>query len=302
MADDFTPSAPVATAPANPALAPRAQAGADLPLVARLTPWYWKRALVTLAVVVLVALYFVFDGWIGYPKKNAKLEAGIEKRAQIWSGDGSEQEKQAAWTAYTATVGLNDKHGEAQLREQLKSPAKIREQFYYAGGLGAVALAMALWQLRQRGRTLELHPDGLKLPSGEKVPFAAMQRVDRRKWHRGKAGLAYLFYQSGGETKRATIDGLKFGGFHSQTAVESAAGAETAGNAAAVAPPASVPEQILDGILLHEHIELLDLASQVQGAEGAVVEPAVQTAGPPAAAPVAEPPEPRGNKVDPGAL
>lgn len=227
-----------------------APAPSELPLVARLTPWFWKRSLVLLAVLVGLGLYFLYDGLIGYPKKNAKLEAGIEKRAQIWAGAGTEQDKNRAWSEYTRGVGLADKDGEKELREQWKSPAKVREQLYCAAGLGVVALGLGIWQLRQRGRSLELRADGLRLPDGELVPFASMQRIDRRKWHRGKAGLAYLFYQSGGQTRRATIDGLKYGGFRSDDDGR-----------------ASLPERIMAGLLAHEHIELLDFASQIETEE-----------------------------------
>jgi hypothetical protein len=48
-------------------------------------------------------------------------------------------------------------------------------------------------------------------PEGQKVPFAEVFRVDKRKWDR--QGLAYAWYQSaGGRPRKAVIDDLKYDG------------------------------------------------------------------------------------------
>lgn len=222
----------------------------SLPLEAPLTSWFWRRYGVMWAVVFFLGLYFLYDGAIGYPKKDAKLSAAIEQREEIWGQNKTEEEKKRLWRKYTHDHGLNDQDTVEKLEEKIKGPKKTKEQFYYAAGCGVLVLGLGFWLFRQRKNMLALTAEGLKLPSGELVSYSQMQRIDRRKWHKGKAGLAYLFYQDqSGQTQRATIDGMKYGGFQAEEG------------------EVSVPEKIMEKLLEHSHIELLDLADQVEQEE-----------------------------------
>lgn len=110
------------------------------------------------------------------------------------------------WKAYTKRTGLP-----IEPSEKLFDEGKIREQFITCGICLALLLTAIFICLRTMGRSMKVTPTGFSPAGGSEIPFAAMRKIDKRKWD-GK-GIAVIHYEEGGETKKAKVDGMVYGQF-----------------------------------------------------------------------------------------
>jgi hypothetical protein len=199
----------------------------ERPLVCRVTGWYYRRMALAGGMCLVFGLYFLYDWKVGYPKANeiaaqqewfekellpsyeaakqaGRLEAWREEAAgKGWpTGKGGEAPK---WVPYAAAKGWPEKPKRFTQKE-------IDEQWWWGMGTLAVAAVVGLAVLVSRNQTLSAGADSLLTPSGERIRFDQVHRVDKRKWD-GK-GLAYLWYRAepSGKIKKTVIDDLKFGG------------------------------------------------------------------------------------------
>jgi hypothetical protein len=58
---------------------------------------------------------------------------------------------------------------------------------------------------------MKVTASGYSPPGGSEIPFAAMRKIDKRKWD--AKGLAVIHYEEDGETKKAKVDGMVYGQF-----------------------------------------------------------------------------------------
>lgn len=189
-------------------------------ITCRVTPWYLKRMSLMTLMFVGFGLYFLYDGFIGYPKKNAIYRAherfaAIQEEKKAFLDQGGTQvewatvvkeegyPEQSDWSDYAAVHGWP-----AEAPEKLYSTA---DQFFFGGLCLAIGLGVLGTLLVNRGRVLRADEDSFYTPKGERVPFTSAYRIDMRKWD--NKGLAYVHYRDGkGKERRATIDDLKFAG------------------------------------------------------------------------------------------
>lgn len=168
------------------------------------TPWYKKRRLLMVAMLLGFSAYFCYDWKIGYPKKRTQFSE--------------------YWPVYEQTV-LRDKNQGRwdELAKQNQWPAKpdskykdwdwnykLKEQFIWSIGTGLTGLGLLVAYLRNKGRVLRAGPDSLTTPEGIQIPFASVTRIDKRKWD--NKALAYLWWKDGNTTRKAVIDDLVFDG------------------------------------------------------------------------------------------
>lgn len=113
----------------------------------------------------------------------------------------------AAWEAFTGRMRWNRKPP-----EKLHSASSLREQWYFAYGLSALALYTLYILLRTMRRRMSIEGETFLTQDGRSVPLADLTRLDLRKW--STKGLAFAYYpQTGGKEGRIRIDGLTYGGF-----------------------------------------------------------------------------------------
>jgi len=113
----------------------------------------------------------------------------------------------AAWEAFTGRMQWDRKPP-----EKLHEASSIREQWYFAYGLSALALYTLFILLRTMRRRMSIEGAIITTQDGRKVPLAELTRLDLRKW--GTKGLAFAYYPQGsGKEGRIRIDGLTYGGF-----------------------------------------------------------------------------------------
>lgn len=193
----------------------------------RVTPWYFRRMGILGGMLLLMGLYFIYDGAIGYPKKNVRAdkqlwfekeflpsydEAKAEGRLGAWmekaaaegwpTGDNGEPPK---WAAYAAERGWPEKNEKYTEKE-------ITEQFWWGGGTILASIIVGILVLLNRNKVLQGGGDHFITPEGVTVRFADVFKVDTRKWD--QKGLAYAWFKDGegGAERKAVIDDLKFGG------------------------------------------------------------------------------------------
>ena len=206
---------------------PAATPPSDEPIVCHVTPWYYRRMGILTGMLVLMGLYFLYDGKFGYPAKNeiaAKKEwfdevhlksfeaAKAAGTLETWISEASAQKlptgkngEPPRWVSYAAEKGWPEKPHKYTDRE-------ITEQFWWGGATVLAGLMVGLTLLLNRHKTLRAEADHWITPEGKIVRFVDAFRVDKRKWD--NKGLAYVWYRPGGEGKelKTIIDDLKYEG------------------------------------------------------------------------------------------
>ncbi|MGI8603899.1 MAG: hypothetical protein ACR2OZ_13000 [Verrucomicrobiales bacterium] len=166
-------------------------------IVCRTTAWYLRRMALMFLMFAFFAAWFYRDYRWGYPDKKHRY--GEYQRVMSQPGG------QAAWAKLSAENGW-----------PLKPPEKIthddiEQQRNFAAGCAVIAAVILATFLINRGKTLRAEGDAFQTPSGERVPFASVFRVDRRKWR--NKGLAFVYYRSAsGAEKKTAVDDLKYAG------------------------------------------------------------------------------------------
>jgi len=95
--------------------------------------------------------------------------------------------------------------------KEIYDEGTIREQFIVSGVCALLFLIAAFICIRTMGRTMVVTEDTYIAPGGKKVPFADMRKIDMRKWD--NKGIAMIYYEDGGATKKARVDGMVYGQF-----------------------------------------------------------------------------------------
>lgn len=197
------------------------------PIVCPLSRWFFRRMAMLALLMTGLALYFLYDGAIGYPKKNftADLyEAFDAGRSGLdWQGSGAEgkaySDEQTAelgrahqagadgatWAGFAAGRLLPEKAPKRYTADE------IREQYHFAVLLGVIALGAVLWTLFQRKKAFRCDREAIITPRGRTIPFSDVVRLDLKKWDRGIARLTVREGESDAETT-VKVDDYKFSG------------------------------------------------------------------------------------------
>ena len=170
---------------------PTATPAAVGPVVARPSNDYRVRRYLMCALLFGAGLYFLYDGYVGWPAKNARIA-----------------EVQAAQEAAAAR---SDSAEEVRLGQELKalgdpkSDLSILIQKLLGFGLPPLALAYLVYTLRaSRGEYRLDEDDVLHVPGHPPVPLSAVTGVDRGRWDR--KGIAKVDYEAGGRAGTLTLD------------------------------------------------------------------------------------------------
>jgi hypothetical protein len=131
--------------------------------------WDYRLKRVGLVIVALgLGFYFLYDGYVGYPKANAEA---AEKRAKIPHTDGDIQ---------------------------------LQKVLGYCLPVAALAL-LARWMFRSRGQ-VRLADDTLFVPGAAPIPISAMKSIDEANLNRWKRkGIVDIPYQLPGMTEPALV-------------------------------------------------------------------------------------------------
>lgn len=196
-------------------------------IVCRVTPWYFRRMGILAGMLLLMGLYFLYDGAFGYPKANGIAEqkewferevlggydaakaAGTldvwmtEARTKGWP-TGSKDEP-PRWVSWAAQRGWPENPVKFTQRE-------IDEQFWWGGGTIAAGGIVGVVILLNRRKVLRGESDHWVTPEGVAIRYGDVFRIDKRPW--AQKGLAYIWYRPEGTNReaKAVIDDLKYAG------------------------------------------------------------------------------------------
>ena len=169
----------------------------------------WRRRMLFLWAMILgIALWFLWDGYVAWPAEAERYAAYRELFGEDVPAGGDEDPPgpavQREWRAFTAEQGYPD-----SLPKE-RTAADLREQRLIGGTLFVVALCFAVWIAWNHTRSLRAKGDTVLTPSGRQVSLDRVVGVDRRKWDR--KGIAYALYEEEGRRRKLTLDDHKYAG------------------------------------------------------------------------------------------
>jgi hypothetical protein len=157
---------------------------------------YYRRTRYIMAVLLIGGgLWFAYDGWIGWPGHNARLDA--------------------AETARDDAAKAGDKLKETELNVEISKMNRryTTKDLLLQRALGLLlppaGAALLIWTLYNSRGVYRLSSDTLHVPGHPPVPLSAIRRVDKRLWDR--KGIAYIDYElegagADGKTGRIKLD------------------------------------------------------------------------------------------------
>ena len=193
-------------------------------IVCPLSKWYFRRIGMLLALTGGLGLYFLYDGAIGYPKKNhvADLYEAFDavSKGRSWEPEDpaalTEEQKEeieearqaaeggATWAGFAADRLLPEKEPKRY------TEADIREQFHFAILMGVICVGLGAFVFARRKKAVRADGEVITLPGGEKIPFLLVRKLDLAKWDRGVAVVTCA--TESGDEKTVKIDDYKFQG------------------------------------------------------------------------------------------
>ncbi len=169
-------------------------------IICHTTPWYKKRRLLMVAMLLGFSAYFFYDWKIGYPAQQREYEAfwPVYQELAVQNKDDK------AWLDKAKENGWPESPKEKDWNYKLK------EQFIWGVGTGLIGIGLLAAYLRNKNRVLRADAGSLTTPDGVRIPFASVSKIDKRKWD--NKALAYLWWTDGAITRKAVIDDLVFDG------------------------------------------------------------------------------------------
>lgn len=171
----------------------------DGPLRANFQSSYLTRYTLLAAVCLGMCAWFAYDGFVAYPKKLVVAEA-FEEVADL-----SGPELEDRWNEITSEKGWNSRRPEKKA-EEIRSD--ITQQYFWSALTFALGVPALVLLFRSRGSWVQRTDDGLETSWGQKVRFADVQSLNKRRWE--KKGIARAVYLDGEATRYFTFDDFKF--------------------------------------------------------------------------------------------
>ena len=155
--------------------------------------YMWRLGLTALAFLG-IALWFLYDGAITYPRQR--------ERALMFQ-ELEEEDRLGQWREITS-----------QRRWPPEDPGKPKEEFeiYFQLVIAALAaLPGSLYSflfLRTRGCWIEVNETGLRTSWGPQLEFGQIVAIDKKKWK--SKGIARIHYRQDGRRRRLLLDDWKY--------------------------------------------------------------------------------------------
>jgi hypothetical protein len=125
-------------------------------IVARAGRYYRNARYLMTVLFVGAGLWFAYDGWVGYPKHNARVDAG-------------------------------------EIRETKHTDTDIRLQRILGVALPVAGVLFLCWALYNSRGAYRLSGDTLHVPGHPPIPLDQIEELDKAKWD--KKGIAYVNYR-----------------------------------------------------------------------------------------------------------
>lgn len=189
-----------------------------MPVRAKASPGYlWRMGLIAVACFGM-ALWFAYDGAIGYPAQREralryeefKYGASEEEEGKKDSHANEEKESRKQlegwrpkWEAFAIKQGWPVKNPGDPIPEY-----KYKVQFAMAGLAAPVGLVMLGVFLRWRRRWIEAGKTGLLTSRKQQFEFGQIVALDKKRW--ATKGIAVVTYEENGRKRRVVLDDFKY--------------------------------------------------------------------------------------------
>ena len=167
---------------------PPASAAPTGDIVARAGQYYRNTRYIMCALLVAAGLWFAYDGWVGWPAHNVKVQE-VKRRVEQAERSGD----QAGAAAARTELGKLSKE---------KTNSDIMLQKILAVSLPPVGIALLAWALYNSRGAYRLSGRTLHVPGHPPVALDQITQIDRALWDR--KGIAYLNYE--GAAKPIKLD------------------------------------------------------------------------------------------------
>jgi len=220
-------------------------------IVCKVTPWFLLRAVAMLLMFSVFGFLFLKDGMVGYREKNLAYfslksfeRAGSEamaadQTAARWLAYAATQtldfpeninllpattKPNTPWPAelrnfdalsrgkwHDQWLAYSKREKLAANQLELLDEGKIQGQFIAFSVCVVLTLVALFFLLRTLRRSMAVDALALTTPTGRRVTYDQITRIDLRQWKR--KGLAFVFHGPDSPPRRARIDGMTYGGF-----------------------------------------------------------------------------------------
>jgi hypothetical protein len=196
----------IATDPAPTAPPP------DFPLIARASNTVRNKNLLIIAMCVLCAVWFAYDGFIGWPQRNDRLvtsmiEESKTPTSRIKTEDLPTIEAWPTWAqADTTQHQLMADVAKRNGRDEFKSETDILVQKLIVLGLALASAASIWWFQHCQARRAIAEAATVSPSPGVIIPWTSITIVDNTRWK--KTGIVDITYQEapGGRPAKAKFD------------------------------------------------------------------------------------------------
>jgi len=178
------------------------------PVNARISKEWRRRMLIMFSMLFGMALWFLTDGYIIWPKEGERYTAYAQIRDEMIEAgkavDEDSVELKAAWKRYARENDLSEK------TPKERTPEAIHEQLVFGWSLIAVSGLFGAWVIWNHRLSIRTEGDTIIGASGQRVELDSIFATDRKKWK--NKGIAYAIYMDGDKEKRLCLDDHKFAG------------------------------------------------------------------------------------------
>ncbi len=177
-------------------------------VVARISKEWRRRMLFMFFMILGIAAWFLYDGYILWPDEAQRHVEYLEiKDTLIEAGDAVDEESTSvrlAWERHAREMDYRRNIPKERMDDD------IREQREIGWVMIIGALLYGVWIAWNHTRQVSAEGDIVIGASGERVDINSITAIDRKKWK--DKGIAYGIYEEGGKQRRLCLDEHKFRG------------------------------------------------------------------------------------------
>ena len=141
--------------------------------------------------------YCMYDGYVAYPRQREIAREYAEFK---------QDDRLAQWADYARSRGWPDGSDGAPGHD--RSDWDIYTQYIMGYGVLPFALIYAVSFVKTFGRWIALEDDSLVTSWGQRMPFAAVTKLNKNRWK--TKGIAVVSYDDQGKSRKLVLDNFKY--------------------------------------------------------------------------------------------
>jgi hypothetical protein len=151
--------------------------------------------------LMLMSLWFAFDGFIGYPREKSRSAAYEQLEREVTEP----KERLTRWRELAKSNGWSV---DTPKEKANSFDNKIFGQYVFGGICLFVSLVPLYFYLTSKGRWVESTDEGLTTSWGQTVKFSDVVQLNKSRWT--NKGIAKAYYKEGDQKKCFVFDDFKY--------------------------------------------------------------------------------------------